>query len=181
MPEVQIRPAIGDDIPILISKDHSYTTDYVWQMDIHQQEGQVGATFREIRLPRTVRSEYPQDLERLGGDWSQRALVLVAESDGQPLGYISLDRGLVPGAVWVTDWMVDKPNRGQGIGTVLLMEAQHWAASNGFMFMYLAVQSKNYAVISLAQKNGYDFCGYSDQYYPNQDIALFFVRRIGMS
>ncbi len=52
MPEVQIRPAVATDIPILMAIDHSCQTDYVWQMDVQHEEGQMGAIFREIRLPR---------------------------------------------------------------------------------------------------------------------------------
>jgi RimJ/RimL family protein N-acetyltransferase len=40
------------------------------------------------------------------------------------------------------------------------------------------MQSKNQAYIRLAQKFGYDFCGYNDQYYPTQDVALFFGRAV---
>ena len=40
------------------------------------------------------------------------------------------------------------------------------------------MQSKNYPGISMANKLGYEFCGYSDRYYTNQDIALFFAKRI---
>jgi ribosomal protein S18 acetylase RimI-like enzyme len=40
--------------------------------------------------------------------------------------------------------------------------------------MFLDMQSKNYPAIRLAQKMGFVFSGYSDHYYPNQDIALFF-------
>jgi hypothetical protein len=40
------------------------------------------------------------------------------------------------------------------------------------------MQSKNYPAMMLAQKHGYEFCGYNDRYYPNQDIALVFGRSI---
>jgi RimJ/RimL family protein N-acetyltransferase len=38
------------------------------------------------------------------------------------------------------------------------------------------LQSKNLPAIRLAQKFGYEFCGYNDQYYINQDVALFFAK-----
>jgi RimJ/RimL family protein N-acetyltransferase len=38
--------------------------------------------------------------------------------------------------------------------------------------------SKNNAAIRLAQKLGYEFCGYNDHYYETQDIAIFFGRTL---
>ena len=35
-----------------------------------------------------------------------------------------------------------------------------------------------YSAICLAKAQGYEFCGYSDKYYPNLDIALFFSGRV---
>jgi RimJ/RimL family protein N-acetyltransferase len=40
------------------------------------------------------------------------------------------------------------------------------------------MSSKNNSAIRLAQKLGFEFCGYNDQYYENKDIALFFGRLI---
>jgi hypothetical protein len=36
------------------------------------------------------------------------------------------------------------------------------------------MQSKNYPAIAFCKKQGMAYCGYSDRYYANQDIALFF-------
>jgi RimJ/RimL family protein N-acetyltransferase len=44
--------------------------------------------------------------------------------------------------------------------------------------MILEMQSKNHPYIRLAQKFGYEFCGYNDQYYPTQDVALFFGKAL---
>jgi RimJ/RimL family protein N-acetyltransferase len=40
----------------------------------------------------------------------------------------------------------------------------------------MEMQSKNVAAIRLAQKSGFEFCGYNDQYYLNKDVALFFAK-----
>jgi hypothetical protein len=40
------------------------------------------------------------------------------------------------------------------------------------------MQSKNHPAMMLAQKYGYEFCGYNDRYYSNQDIALVFMRAV---
>jgi hypothetical protein len=40
------------------------------------------------------------------------------------------------------------------------------------------MQSKNQPAIRLAQKHGYEFCGYNDHYYMTQDVALFFAKAL---
>jgi hypothetical protein len=40
------------------------------------------------------------------------------------------------------------------------------------------MQPKNYPAICLAQKLGFDLCGYNDRYFANQDIALFFAKNL---
>ncbi len=65
MPEIQIRPAIASDLSTLLAIDHSCQTDYVWQMDVQHEDGQIGAIFREIRLPRSVSVLYPRPVSAL--------------------------------------------------------------------------------------------------------------------
>ena len=57
MPEIEVRPAIASDIPVLIGLDHYSTSDHVWQMEFeHDREiGKISANFRLVRLPRTAR------------------------------------------------------------------------------------------------------------------------------
>jgi RimJ/RimL family protein N-acetyltransferase len=64
------------------------------------------------------------------------------------------------------------------VASALLMAAQDWAVERSVRRLVLEMQSKNQAYIRLAQKFGYEFCGYNDQYYLTQDVALFFGRVI---
>jgi ribosomal protein S18 acetylase RimI-like enzyme len=64
------------------------------------------------------------------------------------------------------------------VASALLAEAQDWAAERSHRRLILEMQSKNYPGIRLAQKFGYEFCGYNDHYYLNQDVALFFAKII---
>ena len=50
----QIRPAVATDLPRMMGMDHSVMSDYVWQLDLRRESGQVSATLREVRLPRPV-------------------------------------------------------------------------------------------------------------------------------
>ncbi len=176
MPQVEIRLAIRTDIPDMMSFDHGYTTDHVWQMDFRSENGEIGVVFREIRLPRSVRVEYPRDPLALADEWTQRNALYVAVSDGEVMGYASLMSGLAPDTAWLTDLAVVRRYRRQGIGAKLLATAKRWAVDNHLRRIILEMQSKNYPAISLAQKFGYDFCGYNDRYYSTQDITLFFAK-----
>lgn len=178
MPEIEIRPAVAQDIPSLVAIDHNYTTDYVWQMEIQSEEGLVGVRFREIRLPRSVRVEYPHRTETLTEDWNQRAGVLVAQFEDQPVGYISLMLNVAPMTAWVSDLAVIRRLRRQGIGSTLVLAGQELSSNLGCQRVVLEMQPKNYAAIRLAKKLGYDFCGYNERYFANHDIGLFFGKSV---
>lgn len=174
MPEIEIRPAVSDDIPRLIALDHGFSSDYVWQMDIHAEENQVKVSFREVRLPRSVRVEYPRPVRALADDWTERAALLIARLEDQPVGYISLRREIAPVTIWVSDLVVERRLRRQGIGSALVLAAQEWARRQHIARMVLEMQPKNFPAIRMAEKLGFNFCGYNDRYYANHDIALFF-------
>ena len=176
--KVNIRPLALVDITTLSEMDHSYHTDYVWQMDLQSHPEEVMVRFRQVRLPRSMLVDYPNPPPRILEDWQKRDGVLVADLNEETIGYISLDRNQVPGLVLVTDLVVLRRLRRQGIGSQLLLAAQTWANEKGDKQMLLEMQSKNYPAIRLANKLGFEFCGYSDRYFVNQDIALFFGRRI---
>ena len=176
MPEIQIRPAIASDIPALMAIDHNYSSDFVWQMEIQSEEAHVGVSFRQIRLPRSVRVEYPRLPKQLEQDWTGRAGLLVALLGEVPVGYISLMLNIAPVTAWATDLVVVRRVRRQGIGSALLLAAQEWGGTHDCRRMVLEMQPKNYPAIQIAQKLGFDFCGYNDRYYANHDIALFFAK-----
>ncbi len=184
MPEIKIRPAIDTDIPVLAALDHNYTSDFVWQMEIRRDEtglseaSQIQVGFREVRLPRSVLVEYPRPFQRLLIDWKERHGLLVALLEAEPVGYVSMMLGIAPLTAWVTDIIVKRRLRRQGIGSALLLAAQEWGNQQECRTLVLEMQSKNYPAIKLAEKLGFDFCGYNDRYFVNRDIAIFFGRSL---
>lgn len=175
MPEIEIRPAIEADIPTLTALDHSYTTEYVWQMDVGRKaEGRIEIVFRQVRLPRSVRIEYPRRASHLAENWAERDGLLVAVHAGQPVGYAGFRLDVAPLTAWVSDLVVSGSIRRKGIGASLLLAAEEWAEQHDCQRLILEVQPKNFPAIRLAQKIGFDFCGYNDRYYANEDIGLFF-------
>jgi ribosomal protein S18 acetylase RimI-like enzyme len=178
MPEIEIRPAIANDIPALTALEHNYTSDHVWQVDVQSDETQVQVIFRETRLPRSVRVEYPHPNHKLAEDWNKRSALFVAILESLPIGYISLRDDIAPSTTWIDDLVVMRRLRRQGIGTALLLAAQNWASQHSHRRVVMEMQSKNHPAICLAQKLGFDFSGYNERYYSNMDITLFFTKII---
>ena len=178
MSDLQIRPTIATDLPRLMGMDHSTSSDSVWQLELRRDTGQIIAAFREVRLPRSTSLAYPHNPYALGDDWVKKSMMYTAMSGSDPIGYISmLERGTAS-SVWVTDLVVDLSRRRQGIAGALLTTAQDWAQERLHRRLILEMQSKNIPAIRLAQKFGYEFCGYNDHYYLTQDVALFFSKAL---
>ena len=178
MPSFEIRSATANDVPRMIAMDHSSLSDYVWQLELRRESNQVTVNFREVRLPRSIEVKYPRNPSSLADEWTRRDLVLVSLIEGSPVGYLCAVEERASEVAWVTDIVVALPQRRKGAGSALLSAAQAWALERGVRRLIMEMQSKNQSCIRLAQKFGYDFCGYNDQYYTTQDVTLFFGRTI---
>jgi RimJ/RimL family protein N-acetyltransferase len=174
----EIRPASASDISRLVALDHSCLSDYVWQLELRREAGQAIANFREVRLPRSIKVNYPRNPASLADEWMRREVVLVALHDGIPIGYICATADHASAVAWVTDLVVSTEQRRKGAASALITAIQDWAQEGSMRRLILEMQSKNQAYIRLAQKFGYEFCGYNDQYYLTQDVALFFGRTV---
>jgi len=174
MTEINIRPAISVDIPKMIGLDHNYSTNHVWQLTLDLTEVQTQISFREVRLPREVHVNYPRMIRNLADDWTKRDALLLAEEGEEIRGYISLRLGLAPASAWVEDLVVDRLQRRKGVGSALVLAAQDWCARKGLHRITLEMQPKNYPAIQFANKLGFEFSGYNDQFYRDQEIAIFF-------
>ena len=176
MSEIQIRPTVANDLTRLMGIDHSSTSESVWQLEFRRDTGQVTTTFREVRLPRAIQVAYPHNHFALADDWVKRSMMYTAVVNTVPVGYVSLLERGTASTVWVMDLVVDMANRRHGVAFALLAAGQAWAESRAHRRLILEVQSKNLPAIRLAQKSGFEFCGYNDQYYLNKDVALFFAK-----
>lgn len=181
MPEIEVRPAIASDINILIALDHHYTSDHVWQMEFqHNRENhQIEVNFRQVRLPRNVRVEYPRSPRALVHEWQRHSGLLVATMDGAPIGYSILKLDMLPGAAWVTDLVVERSLRRKGIGTALALAASEWALHMDCNILMLEMQPKNHPAIQMALKLGFEFCGYNDRHYHRHGLGIYFFKSLG--
>jgi ribosomal protein S18 acetylase RimI-like enzyme len=172
---VGIRIAEQTDLDRCLALDASFTTDHVWQMDGSDADDVMNATFRAVRLPRPMKVSYPRNMDGLSEDWHRNDCFLVAEDGDEIAGYLDMviHRWNLTG--WINNIVVATAYRRRGVGTALLRAADRWARRNGLHRILAETQTKNYPAICFYRKNAYKFCGFSDQYYTNQDIALFFA------
>ena len=158
----------------MISLDHNYATGHVWQMTLDLTETQTQVSFREVRLPRAVHVNYPRIPGKLVDNWTGRDLLLLAEEEELVRGYISVKLGVAPASAWIEDLAVDRIYRRKGIGSALVLAAQEWCGKKRIHTLTLEMQPKNYPAIQFAYHLGFEFSGYNDQYYRDQEIAIFF-------
>ena len=177
MAEFEIRNTVSTDLARLSALDHSIDTNYVWQLDLHRDVGQVQVSLREVRLPRTIRLEHPRLAKDLPDTWHLRPM-LSAMTGMEAVAYVRFSDVMVPHAVWITDVVVGKPFRGQGLARKLIGAAEAWGLQRGMRKAIIEVQSKNAPAVRMMQKLGFEFSGYNDQYYASRDVALFFARSI---
>lgn len=178
MPKIEVRPVQESDIPEMMKIDPDFMSDYVWQMEVQREEREIAISFREVHLPRSVHVEYPRTRRSIADNWEDRVGLLVATMNGEIVGYIHLMLAVAPRTTWVRDLVIQRKLRRQGIGSTLIVAAQQWARQHRTSRIVLEMQPKNYAAISMAQKLGFELCGFNDGYYNNNDIALFFARPI---
>jgi ribosomal protein S18 acetylase RimI-like enzyme len=171
---MNIRPAISTDIPKMIALDHDYATDHVWQMTIDLTEILTQVSFREVRLPREVHVNYPREYRKLLDDWTERDLLILAEQGESIRGYISVQLGIAPASAWIQDLVVDRLYRRKGIGSALIHAARNWCGKKRLHRLTLEMQPKNHPAIQFVNGLGFEFSGYNDQYYRDQEIAIFF-------
>lgn len=176
MPAIEVRPASNSDFNLILSMDLGYLSPRVWQMERLNEEAQMGVRFREVRMPREARIEYPRTAGAILDEGvAEKHVILSASSEGQLVGFARIAEHVFPRTAWIKDCVVTESLRRRGIGTAMLVAVQEWAMERNFRRLTMELQSKNYPGVQLAHKMGYAFAGYSDHYYLNQDIALFFT------
>jgi ribosomal protein S18 acetylase RimI-like enzyme len=175
---MEIRQAAAQDIQDIGALDHSYETAHVWQMELESAEQKIGARFQPTRLPRSMKVSYPRNVQWITENWRKYAALFVAYENDELLGYMGVKNNVITQAAWISDWAVRTENRRQGVGTELLLAGQKWSIQKKLSNISIEMQSKNMPAVRLVQKMGFEFSGYHDRYYANQDIALFFTKRL---
>ncbi|GAB4508568.1 MAG: hypothetical protein OHK0046_01380 [Anaerolineae bacterium] len=175
-----IRDGLESDIPACLSLDHTYTTEYVWQMTLHPDTGQVNVLLKTERLPREMEGMHQPSEERLRLALPEQQCFLVAAGKDEPeiLGYLTMRKDEVHHIALVQDVVVSRPYRGRRIATRLLRVARQWALEQELKILTIEIQTKNFPAIQFCQQAGLSFSGFNDHYFSNQDIALFFSQTL---
>lgn len=176
MPEIDVRPAVYDDIESLSALEHGYYSEYVWQMGFDINSESTKTDFRRIRLPRRVFVPYPRGKDAIFRDLSKAEAFLVAVMENRAVGYIQVQAEVDSTVARVSDLVVSAPMRRQGIASGLLLAVLDLISHRKFDALILEMQSKNDPAIAMAAKLGFRFCGYREYYFPNKELALFFNR-----
>ena len=133
---IEFRKATLLDLPVLVSLDREYFPDTAWPAE--QFRAEISGPTRNF---------------------------LIAESDGQIIGYAS---AFLPSAGGVADLMTIAVNpdfRRQGIAQRLIKELENWAADKGADSMMLEVDIENQIAITLYIKLGYEKLNIRKNYY----------------
>jgi len=172
---MRIRRAELVDLNVCMDMDRSYSTDYVWQVEERSRSGEISVTFRTVHLPRTAQIRVPRLETGLLTCWQQDECFVVAENDGQILGFLNMP--VVPSepVARIRHLVVDAPHRRKGVGSALLTSVAAWARDQGVSGILAETETNNHPAISFLQRQGFAFCGYSDQLVVNQGIRLFFI------
>lgn len=171
-----IRDGVASDIPICLELDTTYETNYVWQMSIENEAQLVRVSFKTERLPRTMEVTYPVNSKHLTLSLPSDHcfLVAVGKDSIDILAYLTMWRDEANNTAIIRDIMVHRPYRHQHIATKLLSIAKRWARQRRIRQLIIETQTKNYPAIMFCQSAEFEFCGFNDQYFRNQDIAVFF-------
>lgn len=171
-----IRDGKKADIEKCLQLDSGYHTEYVWQITIRDEADETRIALRQQRLPRALDSHHPLDANRLSHSLDQENCFIVMEesTSNMILGFVSMRIDAAYQFAYLQDIVIDEPYRHQGLGTRLVNVARLWADEQNLKRIIFEVPTVNFPAIEFAKSQGFTYCGFNDQYLPNQDIALFY-------
>ncbi len=171
-----IRDGYERDIEYCLLLDHSYRTQTAWQMRFHSDGDQFEIRFHPERLPRDLETVWTPGEQRLLASLPPEHCLLIAANSntGELLGYLALHADPVHNIARLHDLVVTRPWRRNGIGTRLLQVGRQWARERQLLRLLAEVRTRNFPAIRFFQRAGLTFSGYSDHYFPQHEIAVFF-------
>jgi len=176
---MQVLPAELADLNHCCQMNGAYTTDYVWQMQTRNTGHRTDIRFDKVRLPRTMQVDYPRPPDELLEHWGKDGCFLIARNlQDEVVGFIDAQPHPWQKLLWISNLIIEKQYRRQGIATLLLQSAKKWALQHKLHKIMLELQTKNYPAIAFAQKFGFQFCGFNERYYTNGDITIYFYHTI---
>ena len=171
---MEIRLATLADMNACLALDDAFETDYVWQLEERRDAYSVSAVFRLTRLPRTMKVTGIISRDGVAENYRQGANLWVYD-DGGICGFVDATVEEWNQSACIHHLAVMRAQRRKGIGTKLLRTVLEWARLKKLSVVLTDTSTKAYPAITLFQKHGFAFCGFSDRLYPNRDIAMLFA------
>ncbi len=175
---MRIRTAREHDFPNCLDLDLSYETEFAWQMEELQADGDWGARFHEVHLPRRQRIKMALPQKARLKAWPRADGFWVAVEQRKLIGYIAAVLELDHQQGRVIDLGVEREYRRQGVASELLNKVIDWCSQQSAGQIIFECPLKDHPAINLALKHHFTFCGFQDAYWPEQTAALFFRRRL---
>lgn len=173
-----IRVAREADWQACLDLDLSYETESAWQMEVLPGGNIWGMSFREIHLPRNQKVEHPLAVSAPLKSWQNRDNFWVAVEKREVVGFIGVRLELVHQQMRITDLGIAPQFRRKGFATALLRHAAGWCTRHPVEQLVLECPLKAHPAISFALKHRFTFCGFQENYWPGQEVGLFFRQRL---
>lgn len=175
---VQIREGTAADWSACWNMDVSYSTESVWQLRSQQNGESYESAIEPVRLPRPLTLRDP--LWRANGVTSvgDDGVLLVADSSLGVIGFTLVAAESLRDVNQLVMLAVVGHARRQGIGRRLLAAAIDAARGRGGRALCATLQARNYPAIAFVRAAGFAFAGYDEQFFPSNDVALFFAHRL---
>lgn len=175
---MRIRSAREEDWKACLELDISYETESAWQMEALRGDGEWGALFREVRLPRKQRITPFIAPEVRAKGWARNDAFWIAVESRKIVGYLVLSLAAERGEARIIDLAVGEPYRRHGIASDLLQQAAEWCLRKDSDYLVLECSLKAQPAIGFALKHRFVFCGFQDGYWPGQEVGIFFRKRV---
>ncbi len=171
---MEIRPANLGDLNACLAVDDSFETEYVWQMEERNSAGDIAIGFHLARLPRPMKVSGIISRDDLIYNFQHGGALFVAD-DGAVRGFIDVTESEWNQVAYINNFAIAPAHRRKGLGARLMRAALDWGRQKKLRAAMLDTSTKDYPAICFYQKQGFSFCGFNDQLYPNRDIALLFA------
>jgi GNAT superfamily N-acetyltransferase len=180
---MDIRQAEPADLSYCAALPASVQSTHVWQLrlgydpTVSQTSTELGGMLHCTRLPRPITVQ-PASAEPIDQLWTRAAEVLIAEDQGELVGYIVLSVSPTAATTIIERLVVAPGLRRHGVGGALLNTAVRWSDAVRLEALTGHCSVRNHPAASFYMRSGLRFAGYSEAFYPRGEIALFFQRPV---
>lgn len=156
---------------------------------VHRSESEQQASFSleliQLNTPYIKRNDFfpdDEDVQR-SLDTSRDGRSLGAYEDDLLIAIALAEAQTWSNRLWLHEFHVEESHRGKGIGTHLMTALIELGRDAGFRALFCETQTTNVPAIRFYRKLGFTLGGinlslYSNDDYPDGEIALFFTRKL---